>query len=355
MADGAGNRLEDALAHLGADRTALPNLRASFALSETRIKTARETLGVAEFDEPFPFDVVAFGSMARYEMTHESDFDYLVIAHGLYEEPLIVGELLESADQLRSVLASEGAQAAVRAPGSSGLFGTMVSAPDLVEFIGLERDTNHSLTRRILLLEESVSLLRPSRHELLVKAIIRRYLEAGQPSASGVPRFLLNDLIRYWRTQSVDFQAKTRPPARYSVRYFKLLICRKYTFASSILPLLLIDSSQVDLATRLYEIFAVPPVLRMLDAASTLREAGDQRAADAIVEATRALDAFNGLLGHKSWRSDFDRLCGSEVADIRESDAFMEVKAEVDRMQGSLESALFGNHTGELAKKYLVL
>lgn len=48
-----------------------------------------------------PLDVVAFGSYARAEASGESDFDYLVIAHGLCEDPRATRLLLKQADLLR--------------------------------------------------------------------------------------------------------------------------------------------------------------------------------------------------------------------------------------------------------------
>jgi hypothetical protein len=64
--------------------SALPALRSAAALSDSRIALGRRTLA------PFcgsGLDVIAFGSLARREVTQESDFDYLVLATELPDEP----------------------------------------------------------------------------------------------------------------------------------------------------------------------------------------------------------------------------------------------------------------------------
>src|SRR6185503_7225481 len=95
----------------------------------------------------------------------------------------------------------------------------------------------------VLLLEESVSLLEPRLHRKLVEVIIGRYLYEGQGDANGPPRFLLNDVVRYWRTIAVDYEAKVWRDLAvdgWGVRYLKLRISRKLTFVSALVSLFLV-------------------------------------------------------------------------------------------------------------------
>jgi hypothetical protein len=159
------------------------------------------------------------------------------VAHGLVED----------ASRLRSFRAACDEwchQHGIRPPGSTGIFGTVVSGAELVEQIGLEFDTNASLTRRILLMEEGVSVLAPRLHRKFVEVILGRYLYDDHSDTSGSPRFLLNDVTRYWRTIAVDYQAKVWRDLSidgWGLRYLKLRISRKLTFVSALVALFMVE------------------------------------------------------------------------------------------------------------------
>lgn len=207
-------------------------------MSERRIQLARQALGA---HNQTGMDVVALGSLARREVTGESDFDYLVLAASLPDDPETATSLLKQAQALRTKwMLEEGRQEEVTGPGASGVFGRAVGAFELIDQIGLQQDTNHSLTRRMLLLEESVSLMDDSVYAAVMRATLNRYLLVGNTRPDKVPRFLLNDVVRYWRTITVDYQAKARAgQATSGLRYVKLIIPRKVVFAGTVMSLLL--------------------------------------------------------------------------------------------------------------------
>ncbi|MEX2261785.1 MAG: DUF294 nucleotidyltransferase-like domain-containing protein [Bryobacteraceae bacterium] len=177
--------------------------------------------------------LVVFGSIAREEMTSRSDGDWILFIDGQ--------ALPEHVDQEQAI-AEELEKQGFPKPGKSGVFGRMIGSHNIVHEIGGEDDTNSNTTRRILLLLESLPIGNSEAYERVRRQILSRYLrdDRGLLKASGsikVPRFLLNDLTRYWRTITVDFVYKQRAEAglKWALRNAKLRMSRKLVFASGLL------------------------------------------------------------------------------------------------------------------------
>lgn len=175
---------------------------------------------------------VVFGSLARHEFTSGSDLDWTLLVDG-YADP----DHRDTSDRIESWLQSEG----LRPPTPGGAFGELTFSHDLVHRIGGDDDTNHNTTQRLLLLLESVPVHGSKEHERVVRRVLTRYIEEDVVGALdtpyGVPRFLLNDVVRYWRTMAVDFADKRRDRrgAKWALRTAKLRMSRKLMYASGLL------------------------------------------------------------------------------------------------------------------------
>ena len=294
--------LEDAKGRLG---LTLNHLEAAAARTQQILGEARTEVNnhldkeLGGFTESKGVDILAFGSMARDEMAPGSDFDYLVVANQVVPDPRMIQTFRKAALTALTNITAE-------PPGASGLFGVMVGAPDMVNQIGLDDDTNKSLSRRILVLQESEWLNKHNGYEGLVSSILSRYLYdyAGQDEPR-VPRFLFNDMVRFWRTIAVDYQAKRwqeMEGQKWGLRYIKLRTSRKWTFAGSIMSLFMPVIEQRD-TTRMYLMsqFRMPPLARLAQIQQFVQPEGDTAAA--LRDVLEIANQFQGWQEDKTWRN----------------------------------------------------
>jgi hypothetical protein len=164
----------------------------------TRLEQVRKI--VREGADRTPIDsedisVVAFGSLAREEWTSGSDLDWTLLVDGGvdYEHAHAARLFREKVDEAK-----------VKQPGPSGIFGTLTFSHGLIHQIGGEDDTNRNTTRRMLLLLESRPVSADGAYNRVVGGILNRYLQNDfRQYRLKVPRFLQNDLHRFWRTDHV--------------------------------------------------------------------------------------------------------------------------------------------------------
>lgn len=328
----------------------LEYLRSAADISATQTAEAQSffktRLGLGD-----PLDIVVCGSMARQEMSRASDFDYLIVAHGLAEDATKFRAFRAACDEWCT-------QRSIKPPGATGIFGKVVSASEMIEQIGLEFDTNTSLTRRILLIEEGVSVLDPDLHRRFVRIAIARYLDGENFDEHGVPRFLLNDVCRYWRTIAVDYQAKVWQridTSGWGLRYLKLRVSRKVTFAGSLVPLLLValrsPKSTSDLRDFLTAQYVdLPPLARLAQLTTEL--ASDSTALDHLGHVLGLSNVFAEQIAQVEHREALEALETPHHA--RNDDLFWTLRDISVELQQHLEGLFFDSEgLGPLGRKYL--
>jgi len=295
--------------------------------------------------------IVVFGSLARNECTSKSDVDWTLLIDGQADP-----QHLEVAQHVAGRLK----KGRFQAPGTTGIFGNMTFSHDLIQKIGGREDTNENTTRRVLLLQESVTFGKPDAYERVLRLIISRYLKDDRGLRFGslpykVPRFLLNDIVRYWRTVTVDFVEKQRGQAGHGwgLRNAKLRMSRKLIFATGMLSCfscellcspearreLLRRHSTVAMEEHLRNFIKKTP-LEIL--ATFLLELGIKRGT--AYKLFSAYNAFLALLNDSKKRNHLKNL---RPDDIPGDTVFNEVRAHSHEFQEGL-TALFFNDNKKL-------
>jgi len=220
----------------------------------------------------------------------------------------------------------------------------------LSERIGLDQDDTRNLTRRMLLLLESEPVTGVDVHRQVKKRILDRYL-AEHLKAYLPPRFLLNDVIRYWRTMCVDFEGKVEQDRqaaardKFVTRNAKLRTSRKMLYASGLLPVLLCHHLSDE---------HMPAFLgEQLDALVTDRVArafihlGQQDAG------VRTMAAYSQWI--RLWGDPENRMVLAALEDGTRygSPVFQEIKRIGQTIDRGLTTVLFEGSLSEIAKTYV--
>jgi hypothetical protein len=221
-----------------------------------------------------------------------------------------------------------------RPPGTEETFGKQVWLADLRDKIGRDGDSNANLTRRMLFVFESVPLCGDETYVQARRALLQGYLDANVKDHRP-PRFLLNDLIRYWRTIAVDFESKmrARKGQGWGLGNAKLRLSRKALFAGSLLPVLeCYRYAAGDMLGYLEQRVSLPPLDRIADAFV------DHAAVDTGARALAAYDEFLSILDDGEQRRELQEL---DVRQGRSSPVFARVAELGKQFESGLLSLLF--------------
>ncbi len=209
-------------------------------LDERRTETARRfndlrlTLADAEALCKGKACVYATGSFARGEAHQWSDLDLFIVGQATngrrdlrrLDEICIKADLIE-ATQAKGIPEFSG----------DGRYLEHYTVGELTGTLGKpEDDVTNTFTARLLLLLESRPLLETAVYDLVIEDVVGAYWQDFEDHKNDfTPTFLVNDILRLWRTFCVNYEARTqRVPAsekakrklkNYKLKYSRLLTC----------------------------------------------------------------------------------------------------------------------------------
>lgn len=288
----------------------------------------RDALEQSEYSDAIT--LVATGSYGRGEATDESDMDWFMIFNrDQPAEDVIADEMTE----INRIIG----EYVPKSAGDSGTFGkdAVVQFSDMLRNIGGQNDTNETLTRRLLFLLEGTWLYGEHQYHAYRKQLLEKYIKPSSPKAQ-IPRFLLNDMIRYYRTIATDFEFKTSERNKeWGLRNVKLRFSRKLIYFSGVVVAAeLHDLDQQLKIDRAQELFD-KPVLERISSLSTEIPATE--------DLLNAYEAFTQKIAEPVIREKLEKV-RKESRD--ECPEYVQLKEAADEFSKALHQWLFQKYPG---------
>lgn len=205
-------------------------------IADSRLDALTNELGNARKLADGKACVYLIGSYGRGEASNQSDLDLFIVGGGTkkerdlknLDEILIKAELIKATRKLNFSEFS-----------GDGEYLTHYTVDELVETLGTrDDDKTNTFTARLLLLLESRPLLEEKFYSEIISKVIAAYWKNFEGHESDfVPAFLVNDILRLWRTfcvncevgprhekETPDQKAK-RKLKNYKLKHSRLLTC----------------------------------------------------------------------------------------------------------------------------------
>lgn len=300
------------------------NLADAKKFTVNTLQKLRDGLTDALAKSPYKNDicVVATGSYGRNEASIESDIDWYIV----FDKDRDVMETIpEEVANIKVVINN----LVPNSPGDTGTFDVAIKFSDMQRNIGGDQDTNQTLTRRMLFLLEGTWLFNKESFKGYRKNLLEKYIKPTDVE-NNVPRFLLNDIIRYYRTITTDFEYKvTEANKEWGLRNIKLKFSRKLLYFSGVIAVA--ELYNLDYEKRInkaQELFSLPPLERL----------------ETLIEENLNLNPYESFLKEISSAATRKALNSVTKENRKESSSYTKLNILADDFSESLIKALKNKH-----------
>lgn len=273
------------------------------------------------------------GSLARKEIGHKSDLDLFVLceknAKSRLQEYTLFGQLIDINKELGFPKFS-----------NDGEYLILYNIDDLISKTGSRRDDiENTFTARMLLLLESFPIINNSLYKKTLERTIDNYFRDDIGTKTFKPLFLLNDLLRYWRTLCLNYEERRKEPDRpWRKKNINLRFSRMATVFGTILPIV---AEPIVEPNSLKKLLARTPLERLAYGVSLLN---DQ---ELVNQWPEILDNYETFL---TWKEDDD-----VEKHLRDGNMKIMVKSNAEKFSSYLYTCLTCEKIPYEYRRYLVL
>jgi hypothetical protein len=177
------------------------------------------------------------GSFGRSDACSFSDLDVFIVS---LQEQMTKAKLVSGLQEIEILASILHVNRELGLPDLDG-DGSFLKVHPLTDYlVGLGKpsdDADNTFTGRLLLLLESKPIFGEATYQHVRKECVERYwIDYAEHSDSFLPAFLVNDILRFWRTLCVNYEAgTTMNPAKRRAKNYKLKFSRLLTCFSAIL------------------------------------------------------------------------------------------------------------------------
>lgn len=145
---------------------------------------------------------------------------------------------------------------------NDGQFIKIYSFPEMLGALGSPRDDNENLfTVRMLMLLESKCIFNQEKYSEFIVKSIDHYFRDSRGKKSFKPLFILNDLLRFWRTLCLNYELiRDNHERPWRKKNINLKFSRMLTVFATILPII---SDNAFNKEKLYVLVKLPPLERL--------------------------------------------------------------------------------------------